>query len=128
MRVFIFGPMKKIFSFAIAFLFILQIASKGLVWVSFQLNRRYVSEYLCEKKVPLCQGKCYLKKQLNKTEAQAFDLIKFKFEILYCCPLLVWDFSYCKIIKEFNPVPYSFSLGSEAINAIFHPPHPASLA
>ena len=55
----------------VAILLIITVISSNLtrcfIFASFQLNRKYIAEKLCEnraKPIMNCKGKCYLKKQL----------------------------------------------------------------
>jgi hypothetical protein len=54
----------------------LQTCSKGLIITEYLVNREYISKVLCiNKSIPEkhCDGKCHLKKQLEKDDTQQGD-------------------------------------------------------
>ncbi|MCS6967059.1 MAG: hypothetical protein RMJ44_02635 [Cytophagales bacterium] len=55
--------------------------SRVWVWLSFQLNRQYIAQYLCEYKdrpEMRCGGKCYLAKQMAKAQKHEANIPKLK--------------------------------------------------
>jgi hypothetical protein len=55
----------------------------SVICLNFQLNRSIIAAYLCEQKddpMSLCEGSCYLKKQLNEAEEQSADMIDFRYD------------------------------------------------
>lgn len=70
-------------------LFLFQGIGKYVVYAHFYLNRNFIAQELCEQKAVAentCQGKCYLKKQLNHQEEQQKQLatvLKSKVEVFF---------------------------------------------
>ncbi|MEJ8803302.1 hypothetical protein [Pontibacter sp. H249] len=68
--------MRRIIAVILLLLITLQVSYKGIVFSSYFANKAYIAAVLCENKDKPqlnCEGKCYLKKQLNKTEAPETD-------------------------------------------------------
>lgn len=59
-------------------IFLFQMLSKPIIVISYYLNKDYVANELCENKSKPqmhCEGKCYLKKQLDKAkDTESSDL------------------------------------------------------
>jgi len=81
---------------------LLQSFSRQLVFAEFLMNRDFISQMLCEKKLEPgnnCQGKCQLKKQLEKEEQRSeknHQTLKNYGEVLFSqsCETINWgDFS-----------------------------------
>jgi len=118
--------MIKYASILLLAIMLTQTLGKGLVWLNHQINKEYISQNLCEKKKANCEGKCHLKKQLDKTESDAdlSDFLKLKIEVYIPASVSI-QFPVCKVfIREVNSdlPPYSDRFSSESIRAIFHPP------
>jgi hypothetical protein len=109
----------------------LQPFSKIWIVVSFKFNQESIAKTLCVKKEiknNTCQGKCHLKKQLDKAgeeeQKQAPTNTKEKVEVLYCYTQTSFDFLKQTIFYEEK------SLGnhnsgfyiSSYIKDIFRPP------
>ena len=65
--------MKQITTFILALLIFLQPFSKIWIVVSFKINQDSIAKTLCVKKEVknnTCQGKCHLKKQLDKANEE----------------------------------------------------------
>ena len=63
--------MKKGICIFLALLFTTQSFFKLAVYLNYQANKEYIAKTLCEKKTEpesCCEGKCHLKKQLDKVD------------------------------------------------------------
>jgi hypothetical protein len=102
-----------------------------LIYVSFKINQDKIAKTLCVKKEiknNCCQGKCHLKKQLEKADEeeqkQAPTNTKEKIELLYCYQEKPFDF------KKYNFFYEKLSIGkykldfytTSFITDIFRPP------
>jgi hypothetical protein len=109
----------------------LQPFSKILIVISFKINQESIAKTLCIKKEVennTCQGKCHLKKQLDKSDQeeqkQTPTNTKEKVEVLFCHNQIPFD-----LLKQ-NIFFVSCSLGkyksdfytSSLITDIFRPP------
>lgn len=81
--------LKKIFSFLLAVVLLVQVFINAGIGVYYHLNKKYITEKLCENKDKPelnCNGHCYLTKQLKKAEEAeknaAGNFIKEKDELL----------------------------------------------
>ncbi|WP_448518921.1 hypothetical protein [Rhodoflexus sp.] len=100
------------------------------IWVSFQINREYIAEYLCENKDKpqmACGGKCHLMKEMAAAERQDAEIPKLKnhFEVTFFSPLPVQ----CALVTEWVQVAvsrfninYSEGFPNSYHAAVFHPP------
>jgi hypothetical protein len=64
---------KSIAAIILLTAFAAQMSSRFAVLVNFELNKDYIAKNLCEnreKPKSCCKGKCYLKKQLAKTDKE----------------------------------------------------------
>ena len=62
---------RRIFSFFLILVTLFQVMGKSMVYVEYAFNIRFISEQLCINKAKPgmhCQGRCYLKKQMDKQE------------------------------------------------------------
>ena len=91
--------MKQVTTILLALLIFLQPFSKMWIYVSFKINQDNIAKTLCVKKEVknnTCQGKCHLKKQLDKADKeeqkQAPTAQKEKYEVLYCFSAKQFDF------------------------------------
>lgn len=53
----------------------------SVICLNFQLNRSIIAAYLCEQRndpMSLCEGSCFLKKQLDGAEDQPAEMIDFR--------------------------------------------------
>ena len=81
--------MKSFIAILLASLFLLQSAEKFFIVVNYEMNKADITKKFCENKAkPMmhCNGKCHLKKQLqkqDKKENSPANNIKDKFEVQY---------------------------------------------
>jgi hypothetical protein len=83
--------LKQVTTILLALLIFLQPFSKIWIVVSFKINQESIAKTLCVKKEikgNTCQGKCHLKKQLDKADEeeqkQTPTAQKDKYEVLFC--------------------------------------------
>ena len=123
--------MKQITTFILALLIFLQPFSKIWIVVSFKINQDSIAKTLCVKKEVknnTCQGKCHLKKQLEKADEeeqkQAPTNTKEKVEVLYCQNQTPFDFLKVTVFYENQTLNnYDFDFYSTSfITDIFRPP------
>ncbi|HWB62124.1 MAG TPA: hypothetical protein VG603_01345, partial [Chitinophagales bacterium] len=60
---------KKLAAILVLVALVAQVSSNLLVWANYEINRQYIAQNLCEnrdKPCMHCNGKCYLRKQLEK--------------------------------------------------------------
>jgi hypothetical protein len=65
--------MKKITAFILLIPMLAQLGSRYLVMLNFEVNKQMIAQTLCvnrDKPMSGCNGKCYLKKQLDKAAKQ----------------------------------------------------------
>lgn len=60
----------------------------SVICLNFQLNRSIIAAYFCEQRddpMSLCEGSCYLKKQLDEAQDQQAEMIDFRadFHVFY---------------------------------------------
>lgn len=63
--------MAKVFTILLSVIMLVQSSSKVLLWVGYELNKKYIIENLCEnrsKPQMHCNGKCHLAKEFSKEE------------------------------------------------------------
>jgi hypothetical protein len=91
--------LKQVTTIILALLIFLHPFSKVFIYVSFKINQDVIAKTLCVKKEiknNCCQGKCHLKKQLDKADEeeqkQAPTNTKEKLEVLYCSIQKPFDF------------------------------------
>jgi len=101
------------------------------VFVSFKINQDNIAKTLCVKKEiknNTCQGKCHLKKQLDKADEeeqkQAPTTQKEKYEVFYCYSAKQFDFlKYVDTYLSKLNAGYENSFhASSFITDIFRPP------
>jgi hypothetical protein len=109
----------------------LQPFSKIWIVVSFKINQESIAKTLCVKKEVennTCQGKCHLKKQLEKADEeeqkQAPTNTKEKVEVLYCHNLTSFSIEKRNIFAETKKsfFDYQFHFSSSYNTDIFRPP------
>jgi hypothetical protein len=103
-----------------------QTISKLAYIVSYSVNKNYIAKNLCEnrgKPKMNCNGKCHLKKQLEraeKNESQGKADSKEKWENLYCTSFHSFFFPKGNLVPcIFN---YQTALLSQQPHSVFHPP------
>jgi hypothetical protein len=119
--------MKQFLNILILFAFLVQLSGKVFIYASFQYNKDYISSTLCENiAIPEmeCEGKCFLKKELEKEERQSSkqnNNLKDKTETYFCEGANIVSFqSYLMpkmpSVSNIPNLPKGFS------EAIYHPP------
>lgn len=121
--------MKRIITYFLLLLFVLQSTSNVWIITSFYINRDYIAKELCVNrfdKIPVCKGTCFLEKKIadNQKKEQKIPTAKEKEIQLYFSPEIV---SVCHLIA---PIEYltSIAVAKEAAirsafpYSIFHPP------
>jgi hypothetical protein len=108
--------------------FLLQSAGKLLVLANYEINKEYIAKTLCVNKAKPkmhCNGKCHLKKQLEKQEKKEntpANNLKTKIDI----QLFSESRSFIESKKTFEIVQhhshYLFPLYDSPLASIFHPP------
>jgi hypothetical protein len=96
--------LKKTFAFLLIFCIWLHNFSQTAIVLAFQVNQKYVAEYLCVKRTVknnCCQGKCYLNKKIadEKAAQKLVDFLKEKAALIY---VLVPFFNYQKVVFELS--------------------------
>lgn len=123
--------MKQGLTILLALLIFLQPFSKVWIHISFKINQDKIAKTLCVKKEienNTCQGKCHLKKQLEKADEeeqkQAPTNTKEKVEVLYCQNQSPFDFLKVTVFYENQTLNnYDFDFYSTSfITDIFRPP------
>ena len=123
--------MKQGLTKLLALLIFLQPFSKVWIHISFKINQDKIAKTLCVKKEienNTCQGKCHLKKQLEKADEeeqkQAPTNTKEKVEVLYCQNQTPFDFLKVTVFYENQTLNnYDFDFYSTSfITDIFRPP------
>ncbi|SFG14711.1 hypothetical protein SAMN05421739_1011028 [Pontibacter chinhatensis] len=107
----------------------LQVTYKGIVFSSYFANKAYIAAVLCENRDRPeleCEGKCYLKNQLQKADAPESNAsgLSLKLEISpFTAPTIFW--SPLLPAKPETTLYYTFSSGaylSAYLSDCFHPP------
>ncbi len=126
--------LKQLISILLLFLLAWQGLYKAGFIIYWKINQSYISQALCENKDKPkmhCDGKCYLKKQLEKIDEQKANQNNIPFAILKLKPVdnFIVDYSNFDISKKFlsshqptAPRHYSFVLLPGHYNSPFHPP------
>ena len=119
--------MKKLAPILLSVIVLFQSMTGTLLVANYQIQKKQITKTLCEnrnKPSKGCQGKCYLKKQLKKSEEAEKSLpssVKEKMEMAYT---IQKAFEFCFILinkEEKNTTFYSFSILE---NPTFSDPHP----
>ena len=120
--------MKQGLTILLALLIFLQPFSKVWIHISFKINQDKIAKTLCVKKEienNTCQGKCHLKKQLEKADEeeqkQAPTNTKEKVEVLYSQNHSAL-FLFNPVTEEKSTTYYSFHLSEKHLHSVFHPP------
>jgi hypothetical protein len=121
----------KIFiSFILLFAFSLQIGAKCIIWANYLINKKEIISLFCANKSKPkmnCNGKCHLKKQLQKQEEQEQSPVSSIKEIkeiqLFYASQKALEVSSVECIQHSSSnFKYTFHLSSEHLQAVFHPP------
>jgi len=120
--------MKSALSILLVSLFLVQSFTRTFILLNYEVNKDYISRVLCENKANKnlhCEGKCHLKKELQKEEKKESTPAgnsKEKFEVtLYNSikPVLTFLFIQASSEKHFFNETINYPL---SLSAIFHPP------
>lgn len=111
--------------FAVAVLF--QSSVRTFVAVGYYLNKQFIAANLCENKANAnmhCNGKCYLKKQLNKaTEKEQSIPDVFKKQIVWMTQPAIMVIDLCiPDVKKALFQPYLSGYSYLILFCVFHPP------
>jgi hypothetical protein len=105
-----------------------QSISKLLILASYEINKEYIAKNLCENKDKSkmhCNGKCHLRKQLNKESKKdntTLPHLKNKFENQFFSEKKLFDFNSI-LTKKLQPADlYSISDYNQHLLSIYHPP------
>lgn len=123
--------MKKWLTILLVLVLQFQYVSQLGVLVGFVLNQQVIAKIWCEKKNEennTCNGKCYLKKQLKKTEVPSesqqskFPEYKFKFDFEYAVLSVAKNEINC-FFSKMQPYKYRvFNLSKGYLPSITKPP------
>lgn len=125
-----FKVFNHIVCFVLVSVFLLQSLSKTIVVADYQINKEYIAKVLCvNKSKPKmhCNGKCHLKKELNKAEKKERSPAnplneKNEIQLFSQSNSTVALFS-SFIVKQDNLISdYSFHLSDKHLDSVFHPP------
>lgn len=120
--------MKKITSIFILVAVLLSCFSKLGIVVYYQWNKKYISEVLCVNKnnpEKHCEGKCHLKKQLQKDEERQKNIpsgVKEVEEIVLFNPSTELHFNVFPTNQRVNFSFYQIGNYSSPLFSFFHPP------
>jgi hypothetical protein len=119
--------MRSIIAILLAAAFMLQSASKLIILAHYSINKEYISKNLCENKQKPkmhCNGKCHLKKQLqkedkkeNSTPAASKDKADFQ---LFAVKRSVIVFK--QSLQDQPETPFLLNIYSAPLSRIFRPP------
>ena len=120
--------MKRVISIALILLMSAQSVYKLGVITYFQLNREFIVEVLCinkEQPITMCQGQCFLKKNLQQADDVAQSPTPTGKEKVDFPTFLISENSYtfkrCSGSAPMNTV-YIDTASSEHLSKAFHPP------
>lgn len=119
--------MKTTLTISLAFIFLLQSFTRTFIIINYEVNKDYISNVLCEnkeKKAMHCEGKCHLKKELDKEEKSEntpTGSSKEKFEITLFNEN-IQEFFIHTVNNVIHSVVYIAILPQNCSIAIFHPP------
>lgn len=107
--------------------FLLQAFSKQLIVTGYYVNKNFIASFLCENKnLPEkhCEGKCQLKKELQKDESRQQDSST---KVKTIVDVLFSEQSESKVNVMYTPAVrmyfhFSSVMPTTAANAVFHPP------
>ena len=124
--------MRKFIAIAMLFAVSYQYMIKLGIIAYYELNKNYIAQNLCEnrdKPQMKCCGKCYLRKQLNKTEENGTNSSKQlptkidKAEVAVFFPITPIHISaHGFSLKVIFHDRYQQPSGSDPLSSIFHPP------
>lgn len=126
----IFAPKIQYLKFLLAFFMIFTIAIRPVLpLVNYAVNYEYIVKNLCENRKIIdsgCKGKCFVKKELSKTENQSGNNQNIKIagtDVFLSNEILSFvDISITDSQSEKTDSNRSDSHSSEYFSRIFHPP------
>jgi hypothetical protein len=91
-----FALVRYIFVISVFMGLLLQLFSQPVIMLKYKIDQAYIARVLCENRAKpevQCNGKCYLRKQLQKDEQQQNNGTsgKEKYEVVYTDMLPVFD-------------------------------------
>jgi len=118
--------LKKLYTILLIFLIGFQSFSKVWIVASYQLNKDFIANFLCENKAKpqlQCQGKCQLKKDLDKDAKKQKSSANTDFQFqLFCSQLPSFVFFAVKIVEKPKKFYYLSKKYSFSAKDFFHPP------
>lgn len=119
--------MRRLFAVFILSVFVLFTFSQMLIVANYVVNMDYIAEYLCEnqdKPEMECNGKCHLKKELQKDEERKSSENRTQYEVML---VMNWDAplsleAYFPEERQENIFGYKSIISDGASGGIFHPP------
>lgn len=125
-----FKVVNHIVCFVLVSVFLLQSLSKTIVVADYQINKEYIAKVLCvNKSKPKmhCNGKCHLKKELNKAEKKERSPAnplneKNEIQLFSQCNSTINLFSFVIIKKDKLLSDYAFHMSDKHLDSVFHPP------
>jgi len=122
------NELKHLFLLLAITTILLQIFSKTIIFVNYELNKDYITKNFCENKNKPkmhCNGKCHLKKQLAQAEKKGqspTNSLNEKYEVQFFSEnnsdISQFNSSVISIVKPL----YFFSLSDKHLLSVFHPP------
>ena len=120
--------LKKTVALILVSVFLFQTFSKVVVYADYLINKDYITKVLCinkDKPKMHCNGKCHLKKQLEKEkkkEQSPANPVKEKREIQFFSE---FNFNISEISPPVTKIlapDYYFSLSEKHLTSVFQPP------
>lgn len=107
-----------------------QTAGKTFILANYELNKEYIAKVLCvNKENPKmhCNGKCHLKKELNKAEKNEQSPLnrikeKTEFQIFSQATNNLTIYLVNELVADQTFSPYTFNLSEKHLFSVFHPP------
>lgn len=102
---------------------------RTIVVADYSINKEFIAKYLCvnrDKPKSHCNGKCHLRKQLEKqdrADSKTKSALTGKLYEEYC--LIMNDDNWTDILTDLKTDPLQFYKGSyseKKVSAVFHPP------
>ena len=112
------------------FIFLLSVTgstfNKAIVLLDFQVNQKFIATELCENRIKpkcCCHGKCFLKKQLQKDEAEKNgpSVSKDKFDVQFFCEHSHEQFAVVACDTKL-PIAYLIKKYNAPDTSVFRPP------
>jgi hypothetical protein len=119
--------LKLLISILLCTVFILQPVSKLLIVINYELNKISIAQNFCENKAKPkmhCNGKCHLKKQLEKEDKKEQPLpgsSKEKSEVQFHSIAVISELTLTST-ERVSYFMYSFSFPDAPAFSVFHPP------